>query len=95
MTVFIVALAWVLLATSYVWPFVPLIVYPMRRWRGLWAALYCGAIGLLCAVEFRDLHYLVGDFFKASVITSIVRVVVEVSGIGELARTRWKERAFR
>ncbi|MFF1453033.1 hypothetical protein ACFVYF_33600 [Streptomyces sp. NPDC058274] len=91
MTVVAVALAVVLVGTAYVWPFVPLVVYPMRRWRGFWAALYCGALGAVCAVEFRDLHYMVGDFFEISVAASLLRAIVEVSGLAEPVRDRRRE----
>ncbi|WP_405784439.1 hypothetical protein [Streptomyces sp. NBC_00859] len=94
MTVISLALALAIIVTSYVWPIVPLIVYPMRRRRGLLAALYCGALGLVCAVEFRDFHYMVGDFFKASVFTAVTRVVVEITGVAEPAR-RSREAARR
>ncbi|WP_406172736.1 hypothetical protein [Streptomyces sp. NBC_00996] len=64
----------------------------MRRWRGFWAALYCGALGLICAIEFRDFHYMIGDFFKASVVTAVARAMVEVCGLAEPLRRR-RERA--
>ncbi|MEV6762873.1 hypothetical protein AB0N16_20060 [Streptomyces sp. NPDC051105] len=91
MTVIVVALAAVLGAVAYGWPLVPLVVYPMRRWRGFWAALYCGVLGAVGAVEFRDLHYMVGDFFEASVITSSLRALVEATGLAERARRRRRE----
>jgi hypothetical protein len=90
-TVIVVALAVALMATSYVWPFVPLVIYPMRRWRGFWAALYCGALGAVCAVEFRDFHYMVGDFFEISVAVSVLRAIVEASGLAEPARRKRQE----
>jgi hypothetical protein len=90
-TVIAVALAAVLLATSYAWPLVPLVVYPMNRWRGFWAALYCGALGAVGAVEFRDLHYMVGDFFEISVAVSLLRAIVEASGLAEPVRNRRRE----
>lgn len=88
MTAIVVVLAVVLVATSYAWPLVSLAVYPMRRWRGFWAALYCGTLGAVGAVEFRGLRYGVGTFFAVSVLTSALRVLVEVSGIAEPARRR-------
>ncbi|MEV7891690.1 hypothetical protein ACWD3I_38535 [Streptomyces sp. NPDC002817] len=91
MTVVVVALAAALLATSYVWPFVPLVIYPMRRWRGFWAALYCGAVGAVCAVVFRDLRYMVGDFFELSVVFALLRAIVEVAGLAEPARRKRRE----
>jgi hypothetical protein len=86
--VIVVGLAVLLVATSYVWPLVPLVVYPMNRWRGFWAALYCGALGAVCTVEFRDTHYMVGDFFEISVAVSALRAIVEASGLAEPLRSR-------
>ncbi|MGW1745987.1 hypothetical protein ACWCRD_10320 [Streptomyces sp. NPDC002092] len=91
MTVMVVALAVALLATSYVWPFVPLVIYPMRRWRGFWAALYCAALGAVCAVEFRDYRYMVGDFFELSVALALLRAIVEAAGLVEPARRKRRE----
>ncbi|MEU2623225.1 hypothetical protein ABZ642_34840 [Streptomyces sp. NPDC007157] len=92
MTVIVVALAVALGAVAYVWPLLPLVVYPMRRWRGFWAALYCGALGAVGSVAFRDLHHMVGDFFEASVATSAFRALVEAAGLVEPFRSRWRER---
>ncbi|SNX63345.1 hypothetical protein SAMN06272735_5153 [Streptomyces sp. TLI_55] len=91
MTVIVVALAVALLATAYVWPLVPLVIYPMRRWRGFWAALYSAAIGAVCAVVFRDLRYMVGDFFELSVVLALLRATVEAAGLAEPARRKHRE----
>jgi hypothetical protein len=42
-------------------------------------------------VEFRDLHYMVGDFFEISVAASLLRAIVEVSGLAEPVRDRRRE----
>ncbi|MEK2479540.1 hypothetical protein [Streptomyces noursei] len=80
-------------AVAFTWPIVPLMAYPRRRWRGMWAAVYCGVAGFVMGyVIFRYNHHMVGTFFQASVYTSVVRIVIELTGGVERLRRRWATR---
>ncbi|MFH9426058.1 hypothetical protein [Streptomyces sp. NPDC017529] len=79
----------VFVAVGYAWPFLPLVVYPFDRRRGMWVAAYCGAAGFLAGyVVFRYSDHAVGTFFQASVFTSAARIVGELTGAGERLRRR-------
>jgi len=42
-------------------------------------------------VVFRDLRYMVGDFFELSVVLALLRVTVEMAGLAEPARRKRRE----
>ncbi|MEW1675381.1 hypothetical protein AB0O47_19345 [Streptomyces noursei] len=92
MTVVAAGIAALFVAAGLVWPLVPLVVYPFRRWRGMWAAVYCGITGALFGyVLFRYTHHVGVTFFQISVFTSAARVAVEVTGVAERLRQRRKK----
>ncbi|WP_329249273.1 hypothetical protein OG223_17945 [Streptomyces sp. NBC_01478] len=80
------------LCTAYAWPVIPLIVYPMNRRRGFWAALYCCAVGAFFGIGSMYSHFYVGAFFEAAVFTSAVRAAAEAAGILEKPRGAWRKR---
>ncbi|MFI6464470.1 hypothetical protein [Streptomyces sp. NPDC050528] len=92
MKILIITLSVAFLCAAYVWPFVPLVVYPMNRWLGLWAALYCCAAGVFFGMGSGFSHYNIGAFFEAAVFTSVVRAVAEAAGLLEKPRDAWRKR---
>ena len=76
----------------YAWPVVPLVAYPLNRRRGFWAALYCCAIAVFFAMEFRYSKFMLGTFFEMAVYTSAARAIAEASGVLERPREVWRRR---
>ncbi|AIA07795.1 hypothetical protein DC74_7373 [Streptomyces noursei] len=95
MTVIAEVIAALFVAVGFAWPLVPLVVYPFRRWRGMWAAVYCGVTGFFFGyVLFRYTHFVGVAFFQVSVFTSVVRFAFEVTGVAERLRQRWGKHAY-
>lgn len=92
MEILIVALSVAFLCAAYAWPFIPFVIYPMNRWRGFWAALYCCAVGVFLGTWSGYSHYNIGAFFEAAVFTSVVRAIAEATGILEKPRNAWRKR---
>lgn len=89
MTVIATGIAALFIVVGFAWPFVPLVVYPFNRRRGMWAAVYCGITGFFVGyVTFRYSHHMVGTCFQASVYTSAARIAVELTGAVERFRRR-------
>ncbi|UQA95699.1 hypothetical protein [Streptomyces halobius] len=89
MTIIATGIAALFMAVGFAWPFLPLVVYPFNRWRGMWAAVYCGITGFIAGyVIFRYSHHMTGTFFQASVYTSAARIAVELTGAMERFRRR-------
>ena len=79
----------------YAWPVVPLVAYPLNRWRGFWAALYCCTVAVLFAVEFRFSRFMLGTFFEMAVYTSAARAIAEATGVLDRPREVWRRRHAR
>ncbi|MER5404213.1 hypothetical protein [Streptomyces sp. NPDC002769] len=92
MKILISALAVAFLCTAYAWPVIPLLIYPMNRRRGFWAALYCCAVGVLFGIGGQYAHFNIGAFFEAAIFTSVVRATAEAAGILEKPRNAWRKR---
>ncbi|MFF0159946.1 hypothetical protein ACFYRY_20785 [Streptomyces sp. NPDC005263] len=93
MNFLVVALTVVFMGCVYAWPVLPLVVYPLNRRRGFWAALYCCAIAVFFGMEFRYSKFMIGTFFEIAVYTSAARAVAEASGVLEKPRAAWRGRA--
>ncbi|MEU0969662.1 hypothetical protein ABZ357_31240 [Streptomyces sp. NPDC005917] len=92
MKILIITLSTVFLCAAYAWPAIPLLIYPMNRRRGLWAALYCCAVGVFFGIGPHYSHFNIGAFFEAAILTSFVRVIAEAAGILEKPRNAWRKR---
>ncbi|GAA3830018.1 hypothetical protein GCM10022403_074060 [Streptomyces coacervatus] len=93
MKFFIIAVSIAFLCAAYAWPVIPLLVYPLNRRRGFWAALYCCAVAVFFGLGFRYTNrFMVSDFFEAAVYTSAVRAIAEATGILEKPRQIWRKR---
>ncbi|MFE0508849.1 hypothetical protein [Streptomyces sp. NPDC058964] len=92
MKILITSLSVAFLCTAYVWPAAPLLIYPMNRRLGFWAALYCCAVGVFFGIEPYYLHFNIGAFFEAVIFTSVVRAIAEAIGVLEKPRNAWRKR---
>ncbi|MEV6289147.1 hypothetical protein AB0M41_01655 [Streptomyces sp. NPDC051896] len=96
MKLLIIALSVVFLCAAYAWPVIPLLVYPLNRRRGFWAALYCCAAAVFFGITFRYTNrFMVNDLFEAAVYTSAVRAIAEATGMLEKPRHAWRKRRLR
>lgn len=92
MEIILGTLMFAFLCAAYAWPVIPLVVYPMNRWRGLWAALYCCAVGVFFGSGSFFSGFHVAEFFEVAVFTSVVRAFAEAAGLLEKPRIAWRER---
>ncbi|WP_330338042.1 hypothetical protein [Streptomyces sp. NBC_00557] len=93
MKLLIITLSVVFLGAAYAWPVIPLLVYPLNRRRGFWAALYCCAAAVFFGTAFRYTdRFMVSDFFEAAVYTSAVRAIAEATGVLDKPRHTWRSR---
>ncbi|MFF2994668.1 hypothetical protein ACFVTC_08815 [Streptomyces sp. NPDC057950] len=92
MKILIVALTVTFLCTAYAWPVIALLIYPMNRRRGFWAALYCCVVGVFFGTGPQYSHFNTGEFFGAAIFTSAARAAAEAAGILERPRSAWRRR---
>ena len=92
MEILIATLMFSFLCAAYAWPVIPLVSHPMNRWRGLWAALYCCAVGVVFGGGSFFSKFHIAEFFEAAVFTSVVRAVAESAGLLEKQRIAWRKR---
>ncbi|MFY4721043.1 hypothetical protein CQW39_29010 [Streptomyces griseofuscus] len=88
----IITLTVAFLCTAYLWPIVPLIIYPLNRRRGFLAALYCCAVGVFFGIGPHYSHFNIGAFYEAAVFTSAARLIAESAGLLEKPRRAWLKR---